>query len=248
MVVDRLPKNENPFKGRSHCDNCKKTLKAIDLIPLFSYIALNGKCRYCKRRMGVYYPLVELVTGIMFALAGYDLWMKGIYVSFFTNIAVFSLIYYLVLVSILIIIFFTDLKSGIIPFNTVVFGVLLTALWHLFFPAINTSLLNYIFSAVGAFIVFLFLFLVTKGRGMGFGDVVYVFLMGLVLGFPKIILGMYIAFISGAVISLILIFSKKKKMRGETIPFGPFLVAGTIASLFWGDFLLSKALPYLLIR
>jgi len=78
------------------------------------------------------------------------------------------------------------------------------------------------------------LILLTKGRGMGFGDVKLAFLMGLILGFPKIIPALYFAFLTGALVSVILILAKKKKF-GQTIPFGPFLVGGTIFSLFYGN-------------
>jgi len=74
---------------------------------------------------------------------------------------------------------------------------------------------------------------------MGFGDVVYAFLMGLLLGFPKIIFGLYIAFIGGAIISLLLVALKRKKLSGGTVPFGPFLIAGTIISLLWGQELIA---------
>lgn len=122
----------------------------------------------------------------------------------------------------------------------------MTFFFHLIFPVVGVSILNYLLSAIASFFGFLFLFLITRGRGIGFGDVVYAFLMGLILGYPKIILGFYIAFISGAVISLILVGLKKKNMKGGSIPFGPFLVSGTIISLFWGNFVLGMILPYLL--
>lgn len=80
---------------------------------------------------------------------------------------------------------------------------------------------------------------------MGFGDVVFAFLMGFVLGFPKIILALYIAFLSGAVISLLLIFTRKKKFKGGTIPFGPFLVLGTVISLLWGNVLVPVVMQFL---
>jgi prepilin signal peptidase PulO-like enzyme (type II secretory pathway) len=96
------------------------------------------------------------------------------------------------------------------------------------------------------FLFFLLLFILTKGRGLGFGDVVYVFLMGLLLGFPKIILGLYIAFLSGAVISLILVIQRRKNLKGGTITFGPFLVGGTIISMLWGNTIIDKVMLYFL--
>ncbi len=248
VLVDRVPIGENPVKGRSHCDNCKHVLGIMDLIPLVSYATLKGRCRYCNRKLSLYYPFVELVTGLLFAIVAYAVINGRIsLVPSSPNSYIIYIIYYLSLISVLIVIFFTDLKSGIIPFGSIVVGLLIVILGLLIFPS-DVSFINHFYSALGTFAAFMLLFLVTRGRGIGFGDVVYVFFMGFLLGFPKIILGIYIAFITGAVISLLLIFLKKKKIRGSTIPFGPFLVLGTVICLFWGDFLLGIALPYLLVR
>ena len=103
---------------------------------------------------------------------------------------------------------------------------------------------NYL-KVLAVFALFLSLFLITKGKGLGFGDVVYAFMMGLVLGYPNIIVGLYVAFLTGAIVSLILVWTGKKKMRGDSIPFGPFLAAGTIIGLFYGEFLINAALHYL---
>src|SRR3989344_5965745 len=97
-------------------------------------------------------------------------------------------------------------------------------------------------SAVGASLFFLALFLITKGRGMGFGDVKFAFLMGLVLGFPGIIVALYIAFLTGALVGCILIIWRRKKMFGTSIPFGPFLVLGTFVSIFWGESIFQRIL------
>lgn len=96
-------------------------------------------------------------------------------------------------------------------------------------------------SGLGAGIFFLALFLFTRGRGMGFGDVKFAFLMGLVLGFPNIIVSLYIAFLTGAIIGIILMIWGKKRFFGTAIPFGPFLVLGTFAALFWGEIIFQKA-------
>lgn len=250
VLVDRIPNNENPFVGRSHCDRCKKSLYPQDMIPLFSYAALNGSCRFCKHKLSLYYPFMELLTGVMFVITLLILQQNNMNGFLYSTKSFLEVFYYLLLICAFIVIFFADLKYGIIPFFAVVVGVLMTLLLHTTIPVVSTSLLNYFLSGIGAFLFFLILFFITnriaKGNGMGFGDVVYVFLMGFLLGFPKIILGMYIAFISGAVISLILVVLKKRKMRGGTIPFGPFLVLGTVISLFWGDIFVQQILAYLL--
>lgn len=244
VLIDRLHKRENVLTGRSHCDYCLHTLSWPDLIPLVSFVILRGKCRYCHKRLSLYYPVVELVTAALFALTFFVLQQNSI-MYYAANIKhTTELIYYLLIISALIVIFFTDLKYGTIPFSMVCFAVLAASIYML----LNTYYLipNLFLSGIGAFISFLFLFLVTRGRGIGFGDVIYVFLMGFILGFPKVLLGLYISFIVGAIISLILVLLKKKKLKGGTIPFGPFLVTGTVICLFWGNEIISKILPYLL--
>lgn len=247
VIIDRLPLNENPFIGRSHCDFCKKRLKATDLIPLISYFYLKGECRYCKKKLSFYYPLIEFVTGAAFVGIFLSLRLESIselYTIFFW----LKLINYFILISVLIVIFFTDLKSGIIPLSAVLIGFLATLSLHLLFPFLDVSMLNYVLSGIGSFIGFFILFyianLLAKGEGMGFGDVIYVFLMGFLLGFPNVLIGIYISFVLGGIISLLLVFFKKRKLKGGIIAFGPFLVSGTIVALFYGDLILKLIIPY----
>src|SRR3989344_1536255 len=109
VLIDRLP-NDKSILGRSYCDHCKKTLSWKDLIPVVSFVILRGKCRYCHTRLSYQYPLVELLTGFLFILT-YQFATLNFQFSIFN----FQLIYYLLIVSCLIVVFFTDLKYGIIP-------------------------------------------------------------------------------------------------------------------------------------
>ncbi len=241
VVIDRLPRGESIIKGRSHCDSCKKSLGAIDLIPILSFLFLQGKCRHCKARLSWFYPTVEIITGVLFVLTALQ---SGIIYNLSSITYEIEFIYYLFIISTLVVIFFIDLKYGIIPFSLILPVTLITFLYLLFnthyFPFSNLT------AALGACAFFLLLFLVTRGRGMGFGDVVYAFFMGLLLGLPQIVAGLYLSFVSGAVVSLILIGLKKKKMKGGTVPFGPFLVFGTIVVLLWGEPLIHLVLSYLM--
>lgn len=255
VIVDRLDTKEPFWKGRSHCDHCRHNLRALDLIPIISYFTLKRKCRYCHKKLSWFYPLIEFLTGFSYVAVGWVVFSSGQVV---TNISyLLLLLYFLFEVSTLIVIFFADLRYGIIPFKAVAAAFIFTILWYLLSPfllfslsdsqlfGLQTNFLQIILSALGAGGFFLLLFLLTKGRGMGFGDVVYAFLMGFTLGFPRVFLGLYLAFITGAVISLLLVATKKKQFKGGTIPFGPFLVFGTVISLLWGNFLLNAALRYL---
>ena len=205
-LVYRLNHGLSPLVGRSFCPQCKHQLAWRDNIPLISFILLRGKCRYCHSPISVQYPLVELATGILT-------------VSIFNF--QFSIINLLIVYA-LIAIFVSDLRYGTIPDEIVL-------------PAIGLSLFKANFLAgLGAAGFFLALVLITRGQGMGLGDVKLAALMGLFLGYPKIILALYLAFLTGAFFGVILILLKKKRF-GEHIPFGPFLTTSTIIAIFWGE-------------
>ncbi len=255
VVVDRMVNGESIWKGRSHCDHCRHKLHLLDLMPIISFFVLKGKCRYCHKKLGWFYPLIEIVTGLVFVLVTFVIAQGNSYL-FSNGNYVLILLYYFSLVSALIAIVFTDIKYGIIPFKVVFFASFLTLIWYLLLPALylsplelraigaQTNLLNALGTGVVTAGFFFMLFVVTRGRGMGFGDVVYAFLMGFVLGFPIVILALYIAFLSGAVIALGLVLSGRKKFKGGTIPFGPFLVFGTLVGLLWGEVLITYIMGY----
>lgn len=244
VLADRLPREESVIKGRSHCEKCKKNLEWYDLIPLFSFLQLRGKCRYCRSPLSFYYPVVELVAGVMFVLVFLFVNQGSSMYHVLSIKYIWELLYYLFIVSSLIVIFFADLKYGIIPDKIVFPAIAIT----FFYFIINHSslIINNLLSALGACLFFLFLFLITKGRGMGFGDVKFAFLMGLILGFPNIIIALYAAFLTGAAVGIILILWKRKKAFGTAIPFGPFLAIGTLAAVFFGNLVTQSFLRVLL--
>ena len=241
VLIDRIPRGESISRGRSHCDSCKKTLQWYDLIPLLSFVSIGGKCRYCRAKLSWFYPLIETTTGVLFVLTFLFLTQNPEF-SVYDPGSVVSLLYYLFVISILIVLFFTDLRSGIIPFVVIMPAIAVSVLYLLFLNPLFIT--QHLLAALSGFIFFLFLFLVTKGRGMGFGDVVLAFYMGLLLRYPGIITAYYIAFLTGAGVSLILILGKKKKFSGGTIPFGPFLILGTLISLFFGEYIFNFALQF----
>ena len=242
VVVDRLATKDSFIKGRSKCDHCGHVLGFFDLFPIFSFVLLKGQCRYCHKKLSLYCPITEITTGILFAIT-FLLLSQG-NLSFITDhLSLISVIYYLFIVSCLIVIFFADLRYGIIPDK-----ILYPAVFVVFvFTILNTQylILNIVFSAIGSFLFLFILYFITKRRGMGFGDVKYAFFMGLLLGFPAVVVGLYIAFLTGAVAGIILLVWQKKRIRGTTIPFGPFLVIGTYISLFWGNWILSRLVSLL---
>jgi leader peptidase (prepilin peptidase) / N-methyltransferase len=235
VVIYRLPRNESLVFPPSHCPHCRHKLSVIDLIPVVSYILIGGKCRYCHQPISPLYPIVESLTAVLFVTTYLLSIQHGfVYLS-----------YILFILCILIAIFFIDLLKGIIPLYLVIVGSMVT-IAYLAYAFSLTAILTHVLSGLLAFGFFFFLFAITKGRGMGFGDVMLVFLLGLILGFPNIAIALYISFLSGAVFSLILIAIGSKRIRHDTIPFGPFLVLGTLVSLFWGNQIVEIVLQYLL--
>lgn len=233
VLICRLPRSL-AITGRSFCPKCKKKISWYDNIPLISFLMLGGKCRRCHSPISVQYPLVELATGVLFVLATSFVIRDVQYVISWPTI--FLITYHLLLISSLIIIFTIDLKHQIIP-DQIVYPTILVALGYQLFNS-PLLILNYLLSAFAAGLFFLGLHLLTRGRGMGFGDVKLAFLMGLILGFPKIILAFYLAFLTGAFAGVILILTGKKKF-GQHIPFGPFLAVSTLITLFWGSEILK---------
>lgn len=229
VLIDRLSTDRPFVKGRSYCENCKRTLKPIDLIPLVSYIMLRGKCRFCHKKIPFRLFFVELTIGITFGILAQ---------LFFTQIFTLpALLCIAVILFCFIGIFFADVIYGIIPDLLVVVSAI-ASLLYVFISGLTMQ--NHLLSGLGSFVFFFLLFLLTRGRGMGFGDVKLSFVLGLLLGFPGIIVSLYLAFLTGAGVSIILVICRKLKFFGSTIPFGPFLVISSIIALFWGDIILQS--------
>jgi len=237
-VIYRLEQGKSFVGGRSFCPHCKHVLGGLDLIPVLSFLILRGKCRYCQKPISLQYPLVELATAILF-VSIFRLQFGG---------DPFSAIFSGLVACFLIIIFVYDLKYYIIP-DKVVYPAIAVALIFNFqflifnqFPVFKFSIL----SAVGAAAFFLFIVLVSKGKWMGVGDIKLAFLMGLVLGFPNILVALFLAFFIGAIIGIGLIVFGRKTFKSE-VPFGPFLVAGTFLALFFGKEIINWYLNLILL-
>lgn len=227
MLIDRIPREEQIVSGRSKCDSCRHVLSLIDLIPVVSWVLLWGRCRYCHSPIPYRNTIVELLTGILVTSILYyhtGALLSGDIYSFIVVIAD------IVIVSILIAITVIDLEHMIIPDVLLMVAGIATVIYILA-AGLTYDFPVHIYSAVSSGLFFLILVVVTKGRGMGLGDVKYGVFMGLLLGFPEIVYGLYAAFLTGAIVSVMLILKRKKRF-GQTIPFGPFLVIGTLLAHF----------------
>ena len=242
-IIYRLEQKKS-LKGRSFCPHCKHKLFWQDLFPVFSFLFLKGRCRYCHKKISIQYPLVELITGILFifvfslaypALTLYQ-WIYVLYMFYMS--------------SALIVIFVYDLKHYIIPdkvlFPAIVISLIYNFIPPLFFGRPDQDILYAFSAAVIASGFFLIIFLVSKGRWIGFGDVKLAVLMGFVLGFPNVLAALFLAFFFGAIIGIILMVFKKKSLKSE-IPFGPFLIFGTFMAIFFGSQIINWYLRLFLI-
>lgn len=219
LTADRIIRDETFLKGRSYCEYCKHTLSFWDLFPVASFLFMGGKCRYCQKKLSWRYPFSEVTTGVVFVLT-----YMAIGISSFPQ-----LLFYLFVVSALLVILLSDVQYGIIP-DKIVYPLFL---FILLFRVLTGEHMyaTFFLSSLGSGVFFLLLFLLTKGKGMGFGDVKFSFVIGFLLGFPATVYALYIAFLTGAFVSLILILWRRKQIK-STIPFGPFLVVGTMIVLF----------------
>ena len=232
-LIYRLEIGKRPT-GNSFCPKCKHQLSVLDLVPIFSYLLLRGKCRYCGEKISIQYPLVEIFTGLFFLIG---------FVSYPIQLTVLSVLgfaFLLVIFLLLIVIFVYDLKHYIIP-NKIIYPALLFAVFYQFIANglnFNTNFLIALLSGLIAFLFFLSIYLITKGKGIGFGDVRYAGFMGVFLSFPSILAGLFLSFFIGAIIGIVLIISKEKS-RKDMVPFGPFLVLGTFLAYFFGEILIE---------
>lgn len=227
------------MRGRSYCDECKAPIAWYDNIPLFSFLILRRKCRHCKTTIPWEYPAVELLTGALFV------WWYVVGFTFFQltsqPLSFIQPLFWLCVGILFLVITFTDITYMIIPDSAVILLTMAAFAYRLYLT--HTGVMqgkDFWASLLTAFVFSLFFFaliLITKGRGMGFGDVKLVFPLGIILGFPNSLVALFIACVSGALVGMALLWRKKKKLTG-VIPFGPFLILGSVVALLWGDQLL----------
>jgi len=241
VVIYRLHTGKS-LNGRSHCLSCGAGLMWLELFPLFSYLALRARCRHCSAKIPSRYALVEALTGLSFLLIWY---------LFSSN--VFFLVFYLVLISILIVIAVYDLRHTIIPDEMVIFLGALSFVYvgHALYVSRDIKVL--LWGALGAFMSALFfagLWYISRGKWMGLGDAKLALPLGFIVGFPEAYSMVVFAFLLGAVVSLLILalqwFLKKGKtflrysgipltMKSE-VPFAPFLiVAFLLVEFFHAD-------------
>lgn len=235
--------------GRSHCSHCKQTLRWFELVPLLSFVLQGGRCRRCKATLSFQYPLVELVSALIFVFVPLVLGVSAGAVATVTAATIATALplyllsaFWIAVFEALLVMTLIDIHLGIIPDELCIFlGVLGIVL------AIYSDPVSRLIGALVAGAFFAFLILITKGKGMGMGDLKLVIPLGLFFGWPSITLVLMFAFLTGAVVGLLEIAFHKNSMKG-TIPFGPFLALGSAIVFFWGPTLIAWYLGILGIQ
>ncbi len=223
VCIDRLPAKRSLAYPPSHCDACQKPLKIQDLIPVFSYLWLRGKCRYCGMKIPQRVLWVELFTGCVFAFL---FWRYGLSWEF--PLAAFY-------TSVLLVLAMIDLRHNLI-LNVIVYPTSIVALIIGFFVPDFDIYKGVLGGAIG-FAVLLIPALIMR-KGMGWGDVKMAGLIGLMLGFPVVLVGLFLGILMGGIFAASLILFGKKS-RKDTIPFGPWLASGAFTALIYGKEILD---------
>lgn len=235
----RWPRNISINKGRSFCPKCKKKINWYDNIPLLSYLLLGGKCRNCGKKISLQYPLIELSTALLFVLV-YSL--KSTALQELPLQGIWTLPYLLAITAALTIIFIIDFENKLIPDEATFLIFTISSLVLLLSE--NDNFYQSFFNAFLASLFFLFLNFITKGRGMGLGDVKLVLALSLVFhNWHLLVVWLFLSFVIGAFIGVFLILIGKAKW-GKQIPFGPFLIFAFFITIFWGNSLLQVLFPY----
>ncbi len=238
VLIERGEKGES-LRGRSRCDHCKKKIVWYDNIPVFSFLLLRGRCHYCGQKISWWYPLMELIFGMVFVGLA---WRSGFFAGWLSGDDVWRTVFCLAIGFVLLTILFWDWKYMIIPDGLVVGGLVIGVLFYLraylFSPdtllAVNTDLSRNLLGglAVGGFFYLLWRF--SRGKWIGGGDVKLGFLSGFLVGWKLAYFLLLLSYLLGAVPALYLLLSGKAGTKSK-IPFGPFLVVATLIILCWSD-------------
>lgn len=237
----RLPKGISIVKGRSKCPKCHKTIRWYDNIPVVSFMVLHGRCRSCKNKISIREPLIEIGTALTFLLSFMEMDRILANTQWLNSPTAISFGLVLVFMIIMLAIFVIDIEHQLILDEFVFFGLLILVAAFLIFD--TKEIFTYLFAGISASLFLLFINFVTRGRGMGLGDVKFALLAGTFLGFPNVIIWLFLGFILGGLLGIVLIILGKAKLS-QKIAFGPFLVISFFITLLFGSSISATIIPY----
>ena len=230
-LVYRVHSGKSFLRGRSECPECHHVLAPRDLLPVFSFLALMGKCRYCKKTIHWMYPAIELLTAVSFLL--YAMFSQYVVLTQIdSSLMIARLLVGLVFISFLIFIFLYDARYMIIPNKAlmVLAPIAFLGSWLVLGHPLTSVLLG---AAVG-FGFFGLMYALSKGKWIGFGDVKFGLVFGFMLGLSGTLMTLFFAYVIGAIFAVVILAMKKKHLQ-DRIAFGPFLALGAIIVLIAGQ-------------
>ena len=227
VVIFRLPLGQSLTHPPSRCMACGSKLRWRDNVPILSWTLLGGKCRKCRAPISIQYPVVELVTGVLFVLV---VWLTPVGPLLFSR---------LIFVCILIVLFGIDLEHQILP-NTITLPGIAIGLIFSFIapPGWRSSLIGIVIGGGSLYGIAAAYYLVRREEGLGMGDVKMLAMIGAFLGWKAVLVTLVLSSFSGALLGLALIAVQRGSMR-LALPFGTFLALGALAAMFVGDPLLA---------
>ncbi|WP_105177367.1 prepilin peptidase [Clostridium cagae] len=228
VCVYRIPLGQSISYPPSHCGTCNNNLKPMDLIPVLSYLFLRGKCRYCKGKISIRYPLIEILNSILYIVIFLN---YGLTLEFFK---------YSILSSLLIVIGIIDYKTQDIYTVTIIFGIICSIIFMAvdFFVNKNT-ISTYVLGGLIGFAALAIIVIITKG--MGIGDAEITLVCGLFLGIKGVIVTLFLGIIIGGIVAIIILALKLKDAK-DAMAFGPCLSIGAIMYILWGDTIINAYL------
>lgn len=241
VVVFRTKTKDAFWKGRSKCRSCEVPIAPLDLIPVVSYFALKGRCRHCSATIEWQYPVIELVTGILFGLLfahaaiGFSIpsWVESSdWLALFIRDAIMAVF--------LVILFVYDFRYSYILDRFSIPAMILALVFNVVLGADALNLL------LGGFLIggfFAFQFLISNGKWVGGGDVRMGMFMGFLLGLSGGIVALFLSYILGAIAGIFLIATKKRKLDSQ-VPFGTFMAIAMLITMIWGEQILAWYLGY----
>ncbi len=223
VVGLRLPKNISFANDRSICPHCKHQLSWYENIPILSFVIQGAKCRHCKKKISFIYPVIELSTGVLFALS---------YSLIGLNL---EIIMALLLVSMLMIILVSDITYMLIPNRVLLFFLPLFIFIRIVQPL--DPWWSSIFGGIIGITLLAIIIIVSRG-GMGAGDMKLFGILGIILGIDKVLLAFFLSCMIGAIIGMLLLLFRVIK-RKQPVPFGPYIVVATLITYFYGELLVN---------
>lgn len=224
VVIYRLPREKSLVLPGSKCPGCDNPIAFYDNIPVVSWLLLGGKCRNCKEKISIRYPLVELVTGILFLMVynSFDIGYNWIFLSYF--------------VSLMVVITWIDIDFMLILHSITYPSIVIGFVYSYINNTLPQSILGSIIGGVLFYLIAKISLLVMKKEGMGMGDVTFVALLGAWLGLTNLMGSLFISFLLGSLIGIVFLAVKGKS---EHFPFGPSLAIGALITIITDNYLLN---------